>query len=148
MAIAYEEKGAGLHERIRTQGHWLVQEDGAWQSSDDAAVQAIIDAYTLDDARAPIIAAIKQEAMDRILAFLPAWKQSNLNARMNELNEARFVRSLSIPEVYEVEAMRGIWDKAKAIRAASDAHEAALKALGTFSAVLAYPWRTTGWPTV
>lgn len=148
MAIAYEEKGAGLHERVRAMGHWLVQQDGVWLSSGDVAVQAILDGYTLDDARAPIIAAIKQEAMERILAFLPVWRQNNLNARMNELNEARFVRSLSVEEVYEVEAMRAVWDKAKAIRAASDAHEAALKELGSFAEVLAYPWRTSGWPAV
>jgi hypothetical protein len=148
MAIAYQEKGAGLHERVRSLGHWLVEQDGTWLSSDDQAVQAIIDSYTLDDARAPIIAAIKQEAMERILAFLPAWKQSNFNARMNELNEARFVRSLSVAEVYEVEAMRGVWDKAKSIRAASNAHETALTAMSSFAEVLAYPWHTTGWPTV
>jgi hypothetical protein len=147
MAIVYEEKGPGLHERIRAAGHWLVEQDGQWASGDDDAVQAIIDGYTLDDARAPVIAAIKQEAMDRILAFLPAWKQSNLLARMSELNDARFVRSLTMQEVYEVEALRGLWGKAKAIRAASDEHEAALQALESFADVIAYPWRTTGWPT-
>lgn len=146
MAISYIEKGAGLHEAIRAAGHWLVQRNGVWESDNDASVQAIINAYTLDSARAPVIAAIKQEAQERILAFLPLWQQNNLNARMNELNEQRFSRALTTAEMAEVEAMRAIWAKAKLVRAASAAHEAALAGLGSFAAVEAYPWRTTGWP--
>lgn len=45
MAITYTEKGPGLHLAVRAAGHWLRQENGAWQSSNDVAVQAIIDSY-------------------------------------------------------------------------------------------------------
>jgi len=45
MAITYTEKGHWLHEEIERQGHWLEQRDGVWVSSDDVAVQAIIDAF-------------------------------------------------------------------------------------------------------
>ncbi len=43
--ITYTEKGAGLHEAIVAAGHWIEQRDGTWISSDDVAVQAIIDGY-------------------------------------------------------------------------------------------------------
>lgn len=146
MPIHYVEKGAGLHEAVRLAGHWLVQRDGVWESSNDQAVQAVINAYSLDSARAPIIAEIKMEAQRRILAFLPEWMQSNLNARQNELNEARFSRNLTAAEVAEVQGNQLLWGRAKAVRAASNAHEKALKELQSFEAVLSYPWRTTGWP--
>ena len=41
--IQYTEKGYGLHNAIRAAGHWLREENGAWVSSNDEAVQAIID---------------------------------------------------------------------------------------------------------
>ena len=43
--ISYVEKGIGLHDAIRDAGYWLYQENGVWWSSDDAAVQAIIDGF-------------------------------------------------------------------------------------------------------
>lgn len=43
--IQYIEKGAGMHQAIIAAGHQLYQLDGQWVSSDDTAVQAIIDAY-------------------------------------------------------------------------------------------------------
>lgn len=43
--IAYTEKGSGLHSAISKAGHWLRQQNGVWISSNDAAVQAIIDSY-------------------------------------------------------------------------------------------------------
>lgn len=43
--ISYTEKGYGLHDAVRAAGHWLEQRDGVWLSSDDAAVQAIINEY-------------------------------------------------------------------------------------------------------
>lgn len=45
MAISYVEKGIGLHDAIEAAGHSLVQVDGEWIASDEAAVQAIIDTY-------------------------------------------------------------------------------------------------------
>jgi hypothetical protein len=45
--INYVEKGEGLHNAIKSAGHSLRQEfpSGEWVSSDDVAVQAIIDSY-------------------------------------------------------------------------------------------------------
>jgi hypothetical protein len=143
--IAYTEKGYGLHAAIQAAGHWLREQDGVWLASDDAAVQAIIDGYSLTDAIAAPIAAVKALARQKILAFLPEWKQSNYNARMNELNDARFSRALTPQEESEIAVMRTAWDTAKAIRAASDAHETALRALDSFAEITAYDI-TAGWP--
>lgn len=62
MAIQYIEKGIGLHDAINAAGFSLWEENGQWLSSDDAAVQAIIDAYDpLPDAKARKWEAIKAE---------------------------------------------------------------------------------------
>lgn len=46
--IRYIEKGIALHEAIAAAGHTLMQIDGKWVASDEAAVQAIIDAFDQD----------------------------------------------------------------------------------------------------
>ena len=43
--ITYADKGVGLSNAIRKSGHFLREENGVFVSSDDIAVQAIIDAY-------------------------------------------------------------------------------------------------------
>lgn len=43
--IAYIEKGYGLHAAIAAAGLRLTEVDGVWQADDEAAVQAIIEAY-------------------------------------------------------------------------------------------------------
>jgi hypothetical protein len=148
-----------LMQRVNDAGHWVRYEDNVELCSDEMAVQEIIDGFTLDDARAPIIAAIKAEAETRILAFLPMWRQSNLNARANELNASthrlsvkRLTGGLSTDEAAqelaieaELQVLQGLWDRAKAIRTASNAHEANLGACPTFSAINAYDI-TVGWP--
>lgn len=43
--IIYSEKGIGLSDAVRAAGHWLVEKDGVWISSNDVVVQQIIDDY-------------------------------------------------------------------------------------------------------
>lgn len=43
--IIYTEYGIRLHEFIKESGHSLTEKDGVWISSDDVAVQAIINNY-------------------------------------------------------------------------------------------------------
>ena len=43
--INYIELGSGLHDEIEKAGHWIECRDGQWISSNDVAVQAIIDSY-------------------------------------------------------------------------------------------------------
>ncbi len=74
MAINYTEKGSGLHIAITAAGHWLRQvDDGVWISSNDVAVQAIIDAYNaLPGAKITKVNEIKAEALRRIQLVFPA----------------------------------------------------------------------------
>lgn len=60
--INYVEKGGAMHVAIGAAGHWLAQVDGVWKSSNDVAVQAIIDAFDpLPEARERVWEAIKVE---------------------------------------------------------------------------------------
>jgi hypothetical protein len=60
--IAYTEKGPGLHAAIAAAGHWLIEQDGVWVSSDDVSVQSIIDSFDpLPEAKAAKWEQIKAE---------------------------------------------------------------------------------------
>lgn len=75
MAINYIEKGNGLHEKISGLGLSLWEENRVWKSSDDVAVQAIIDAYDpLPDRKKTRVDAIKAEGLARINDIFPAIK--------------------------------------------------------------------------
>jgi hypothetical protein len=49
MAIKYIEKGLGMWQAIEAAGHWLRQNNRVWECSDEAAVQAIIDAHPISE---------------------------------------------------------------------------------------------------
>lgn len=57
MAINYIEKGQGLWREIGAAGHWMRQNNQAWECSDEQAIQAIIDAY-------PISATIAEKKLE------------------------------------------------------------------------------------
>ena len=72
MAINYIEKGHRLHLAIGEAGHSLSQIDGVWISSDDVAVQAIIDAFdALPEAQADARERVKIEATKRTAELYP-----------------------------------------------------------------------------
>lgn len=76
MAITYTEKGHGLHDAIRAAGFSLRREGDLWVSSDDVAVQAIIDSYSqLANEKKLKIEELKVEAVSRASA-----KYSNINS--------------------------------------------------------------------
>lgn len=84
--IVYIEKGRYLHAAIRKAGHWLLEENGVWKSSNDAAVQAIIDNFDpLPDYKTERVAAIKAEGLARIQAVFPA---------INSFDELALIREL------------------------------------------------------
>lgn len=86
MAINYTEKGDGLHRAIAAAGHKLRQVNQVWRSSNDAAVQAIIDSYDpLPDYKSTKIAAIKAEAVTRMQAVLAGIESVNQVELMAEL---------------------------------------------------------------
>lgn len=73
----------------------------------------------------------KEEARRRILEVVPEWKQSNFNARMNELNKKVAIDSgtLTQAEQNEITAMEAVWGQAKAIRTKSDTLEVSIASM-------------------
>ena len=70
--INYTEKGHRLHKIINAAGHLLSEVDGVWESSDNTAVQAIIDSYDpLPEAKTDAKARIIKEASKRVSAIYP-----------------------------------------------------------------------------
>lgn len=96
--------------------------------------------------RALRVAQIKAEAGRRILAAYPLWKQANLTKRAAELNDLRFDRELTEGEGVERLALKAAGAWVDAVRAASNALEAALPTdaggLAAFD-----PAAAEGWPT-
>lgn len=77
-----------------------------------------------------LIAEIKQLARAHILATLPEWKQANATARGLELlSIIAPSRALTEQETAELAALQAAWAWVKAVRAASDAAEAALDSM-------------------
>ena len=70
---------------------------------------------------------VKHEARRRILALCPEWKQANLTARAAEL-AIKGPGNWTEAETAEHAAGQAIWDQIKALRAASNAAEAAILA--------------------
>lgn len=165
MIINYTEKGSALHDRIRAAGHWLRCIDGVWQASDAAAVQAIIDSYTLADTQADVCARINAHARalrDAAVAGIsPAEMASWPIKRAEALAIAAGGTAADAPMLTAEAAARGVTLAEIVARVQGNAaalgtleamisgtegkHRDAVKALTTFEAVLAYNY-STGWP--
>lgn len=90
----------------------------AFEHKDDHVIRTwIVNRRT----RAEQVAAIKAEASRRIDARFPAWKQSNMMARMIELKSAA---TLSVEEQVEADAIGSVWAWIKKIRVRSNEFEA------------------------
>lgn len=161
--ISYIEKGAGLHTAISSAGHWLAHVDGVWVSSDDEAVQAIIDGYSLAQAQADVCAKIALYAKglrDKVVADLSPAEMSAWPLKLAEANtyagddaavpmlsiEAA-ARNCSVPDlVVKVKSKAQQMAQLEAMIAGVDGkHRDAVRALTTFDDVLAYDW-SGGWP--
>lgn len=71
--IVYREKGIGLWKAIRAQGHDLFAKDGVYTSTNDVAVQAIIDSYDpLADQKADAVVGVKATALAKMQTIFPA----------------------------------------------------------------------------
>lgn len=71
----------------------------------------------------------KAEAQRRIYVLVPQWKQANLTARLVELHQKRLdFGVLTQAEQDEVTVGQALWNRVKAIRAASDLIEADIQA--------------------
>lgn len=148
--ISYTEKGARLHEAVRKAGYVLREENGAWVSSDDDAVQAIIDAFDPLAAALPEkVMAVKTEAQRRIYEVLPAYKQTNLMAQGLANTLAYGPDSATWPA--DQQALKAYtdarWLRIKALRDASNAIEAKLNAMTDWQELEAYDAMTdASWP--
>lgn len=151
MAIDLKGKAVSpaLAEAISAAGHALRLHNNAPLADDEAAVQAIIDAFSGTDAVVPVVAAVKAKARDVIVARYPDWKQANMTARAVELTRIMAGGgALSPTESAELAALETAWAWIKSVRAASDAHEVALMELAQaddFAGIVGYDI-AAGWP--
>lgn len=165
--ITYTEKGAGLHELISAAGHWMQQADGVWVSSDDVAVQALIDGYTLEQAKAFHKAEITAHAKalrDKVVSAVSAGEMAAWSIKQAEARKYAATGLASDAPMLSAEAeARGVTVADIVARVGGNAarfatleariggndgrHRDALDALTTFEAVSAYDY-STGWPEV
>lgn len=165
--INYIEKGPGLLSAITAVGHWLYEDSTGWKSSDDAAVQAIIDGYTLDRAKAEKALAVSmhaKELRDRVVASISAGEMASWPIKRAEAEEyGRLGEAAPCPSLRLEAAARGVTlaqlvakvnanaarfiGAETAIGGADGKHRDAIAALGTFEAVAAYDI-SRGWPEV
>lgn len=157
----------GLFDAIATAGHSVCLFDGVWQVSDEVAVQAIINGYTLDDARDERCAKVDQHAkklFDQAVAGVSAaemagWpllaEQAKLyNVAQDESVAPAIVTEASFRGVEVQVLVDKVLEKAQlfnllraAIAGVSGKHRDAIKALDTFDDILNYDY-STDWPEV
>jgi len=163
MMINYVEKGIGLHKAVAAAGYLLEERDGVWVSNDDAAVQAIIDAYTLDQAKAEKrkdISALARVKYDMVTAGISAAEMAGWPILLSEALSYRAsgtvgmaiqaeatIRSISVVALVEkIEANALAFQTARAAIAGTDGRKRdEVDALTSFEAVAAYDV-AGGWP--
>jgi hypothetical protein len=169
MAIKYTEKGIGLHDAIAAAGLSLWQEGGEWRTGpgQEAAVQAIIDGYTLGQAIANrqaeclvIAKGMRDKAINGIssgemagwpikLAEARAFAADPAGAPTPMLSAEAAARGVTVAEL--VGKVGGNSARFAALEAAiggtDGRHRDALAKLATFEDVAAYDL-TAGWPKV
>lgn len=163
--INYAEKGSGLHDHIRAAGYGLCCVDGTWQSTNDAAVQAIIDGYSLADSKAEICGRINTRAKElrdaAVAGISPAEMASWAIKRGEAAVYATSGNAADAPVLSAEAAARGVALAdivarvtanaaalamlEAAIAGVSGKHRDAVNALATFGAVLGYDY-SAGWP--
>ncbi len=164
MAIIYTEKGPGLHAAIRKAGHWLRDENGVFVSSDDAAVQSIIDTYDpLPEAKSAKWRKVQAERDRRKFAgYMAAGNRfhSDPDSRTQQLG--LFIMGANVPPIQwrtldgnyvtMTQQLAAAIFTATAtgdtlIFSAGETHRAAIVALTDLSAIESYDF-SGGWPEV
>lgn len=165
--IIYSERGFGLHDAVRAAGHRLEQVNGVWMADAAAAVQTIIDGYTVADAirnRQAECLAIAKTLRDRAIAGISAGEMAGwpiklaearayvadpTNAKTPMLDAEAAARGVTVAEL--VGKVGGNSTRFAALEAAiggtDGRHRDALAALTTFEDVASYDL-TAGWPVV
>lgn len=109
--INYIEKGIGLHNFISSSGHKLTDRDGVWISSDDIAVQDIIDAYdplplAVVEAKARLVEQADKEAEYQLNKYPKIVRETFTELERQAL---LFIsnNSASVPMIDEIATKRG-----------------------------------------
>jgi hypothetical protein len=167
MAIAYIEKGGGLHEAIAQAGLLLMERDGVWVAGpgQEEGVQAIVNAFDLDDAKDWMCARVARHARDlrqQVIADYSAgemaswpikvaqaakYRSSGMSADAPMLLTEAIKRGISVLAlVQKVEQNAAAFSDLEAQFAGVDGmHRDAIRAKTTFAAVCGYNY-LTGWP--
>lgn len=162
--IKYTEKGYGLHEAIRKAGHTLKQINGQWESSDDKAVQAIIDGYTLVQAKELVRAQISARAKvlrDKAISTVSAGEMASWPIKLMEargyaeggatpmLDAEAAARGITTGELVAKVGGNAVFFSAleSSIAGAEGKHRDAVQALDDFVAVNGYD-HSADWPEV
>ncbi|HLO63165.1 MAG TPA: hypothetical protein VK165_09405 [Azonexus sp.] len=165
--INYTEKGIGLHRAVVAAGHWLMEIDGVWQSSDDTAVQAIIDAYSLEDCKNEVCTAISAHAKslrDKAVENVSAGEMASWPIKRAEATAFVATGNADVAPMLTAEASaRGVTLLEMISKVSGNAarlslleaqiggidgrHRDTVRGLADFDSVLSYDWRTS-WPMV
>lgn len=165
LMINYTEKGYGLHEAIKDAGHFLRQENGEWVSSNDTAVQAIIDGFSISDAANFVSGLIDDKAKSLRDKFskkvsaseMAAWASKKLEADKFQVSK----NNADAPTLVIEAGFRGVTvqnlvnkvisnfdttsQRESRISGVAGKHKDAVKSLASFSAINSYDF-STDWP--
>lgn len=155
-----------LSAAIVAAGHWVRLHDNVPVASDEAAVQAIIDSYTLDQAKAEKARAISLHAKnlrDKVVAAISAGEMASWPIKRAEADAFAADPNAACPALSAEAQKRGIaladlvakvnsnaarfLGAETAIGGTDGLHRDAIAAMTTFEEVAAYDY-TTGWPEV
>jgi len=159
--IRYEEKGYGLHIKLAAAGFACGHYNNVFRTAhekDEAAVQAIIDGYTLDECKAYIRGEIDELMRQKLDAMIAGRSPLEVAYFPTKAAEADALGKGGAAPTLEKEAVaRGITveqlaakvlentDMQAEIVGVAGKHKDVLGALTTFAEVLAYDYRV-GWP--
>jgi len=152
-----------LAQQITAAGHWFYVEDGILVVSDEKAVSAIVDAWTLADAignRKAEVSAYAKQLRDKYLSGVSVYEVASWSVKLAEAKTAGTAQEDTLTLAKEAQA-RGIplVDLVAKVKANSAAfndteaqiagvegkHKDVIASLRTFEEVAAYDF-TTGWP--
>ncbi|MGZ9027373.1 MAG: hypothetical protein ACXW2U_08885 [Telluria sp.] len=165
--INYTEKGYGQHQAVVRAGYRLWEDENGWHSSNDVAVQAVLDGYTLDEVKKAkcLEISLKAKSMrDAVVATVSAGEMASWPIKRAEAEEYKLSGDpAKCPELSKESTRRGISLAALAARVLGNGeffmnietqiggtdgkHRDAVNALTTFNEVLAYDY-SSGWPAV
>lgn len=165
--IIYTEKGLGLHNKIVRAGHWLIESNAGWQASDEAAVQAIIDGYSIGECKQEIQSRIDEHSANlrnKVTKGISPAEMASWSIKRDEAKKYKNTAQLGDVPTLEIEAnARGVTIAVLVEKVIGNAnqlammeatiagvagkHRDALSTKTTFADVLAYNWQT-GWPEV